>query len=431
MEKNVIKSLIIEYQQFVEKITLIERDIHLSDQLNYVFVGLRRAGKSYLMYQQIQHLLKEGHRIEEILYFNFEDDRLVNLTVEDLDLIKVCYEELYAHRPIFFLDEIQIVEHWEKFARRLADLKYRVYITGSNAKMLSSEIATTLGGRFIIQNVYPFSFREYLKANDITIDPVWYFKNRTEVVRSFSEYFHFGGLPELELIDGIEKRQWLSNLFNKIFFGDLITRYSIRNDLAMKVLIRKLAESVKQPSSFNRLSNIVSSTGVKVSTDTIIDYLEFLQATWLIFPIENYASKLVEKVSNQKYYFIDNGLLNLFLIDPVTSLLENLVAINLKKKYEGELYFYHQNIEVDFYIPAKKLAVQVSYSLKEEATRKREVTALLKIAKVMDVEKLLIITQDEEEVIAEDGTEIFVVPIWKWLLDGSYTATATRESAQP
>lgn len=417
MEKNVIKSLIIEYQQFVEKITLIERDIHLSDQLNYVFVGLRRAGKSYLMYQQIQHLLREGHSIEEILYFNFEDDRLINLSVEDLDLIKVCYEELYAHRPIFFLDEVQIVTHWEKFARRLTDLKYRVYITGSNAKMLSSEIATTLGGRFITQNVYPFSFREYLKANDITVEPAWYFKNRTEIVRSFSDYFYFGGLPELELIEEIEKRQWLSNLFNKIFFGDLITRYSIRNDLAMKVLIRKLAESVKQPSSFNRLSNIVSSTGVKVTTDTVIDYLEFLQATWLIFSIENYASKLVEKVSNQKYYFIDNGLLNLFLIDPETSLLENLVAISLKKKYEEELYFYHQNIEVDFYIPTKNLAVQVSYSLKEEATRKREITALLKIAKVMDVDKLLIITHDEEEMIVEDGKEIAVVPIWKWLLE--------------
>lgn len=417
MEKNVIKTLIVEYQRFVGEIKLIEREIHLSPQLNYVFVGLRRAGKSYLMYQHIQHLLKEGHKMEEILYFNFEDDRLVNLTVEDLDLIKVCYEELYACRPIFFLDEIQIVQHWERFARRLADQKYRVYVTGSNAKMLSSEIATTLGGRFIVQNVYPFSFREYLKANDITVDSAWYFKNRTEIVRSFSGYFNYGGLPELELIEGEEKRQWLSNLFNKIFFGDVITRYSVRNDLAMKVLIRKLAESVKQPSSFNRLSNIVSSTGAKTTTDTIIDYLEFLQATWLIFSIENYSSKLAEKVSNRKYYFIDNGLLNLFLIDPATSLLENLVAITLKKKYEEELYFYHQNIEVDFYIPMRKLAVQVSYSLKEEGTRKREVTALLKIASVMEADKLLIITYDEEEVITEDGREIMVIPIWKWLLE--------------
>ncbi|WP_291593526.1 ATP-binding protein [Bacteroides sp.] len=417
MEKNVIKTLIVEYQQFVNKISLIERDIHLSAQLNYVFVGLRRAGKSYLMYQRIQNLLKEGHKAEEILYFNFEDDRLVNLTIDDLDLIKICYEELYAYRPIFFLDEIQIVQHWERFARRLADQKYRVYVTGSNAKMLSSEIATTLGGRFIVQNVYPFSFQEYLKANHIIVESTWYFKNRAEIVRSFSEYFYYGGLPELELVEGAEKRQWLSNLFNKIFFGDLITRYSIRNDLAMKVLIRKLAESVKQPSSFSRLSNIVSSTGAKTTTDTIIDYLEFLQATWLIFSLENYASKLAEKVSNRKYYFIDNGLLTLFLIDPVTSLLENLVAVTLKKKYEEELYFYHQNIEVDFYIPAVKLAVQVSYSLKEEVTRKREITALLKMSTVMEVDKLLIITNDEEELIIEDGKEITVIPIWKWLLE--------------
>ena len=149
------------------------------------------------------------------------------------------------------------MEHWEKFARRLADQQYRVYITGSNAKMLSAEIATTLGGRYIVQNVYPFSFSEFLKASKIEIGPTWYYKNRTEIVRTFSDYFSYGGLPELMLIETIEKRQWLSNLFNKIFFGDLITRYSIRNDLAMKVLIRKLAESVKQPSSFNRLTNIV------------------------------------------------------------------------------------------------------------------------------------------------------------------------------
>ena len=200
----------------------------------------------------------------------------------------------------------------------------------------------------------------------------------------------------------------------------MITRYSIRNDLAMKVLIRKLAESVKQPSSFSRLSNIVSSTGAKITTDTIIDYIEFLQATWLIFSLENYASKLAEKVSNRKYYFIDNGLLNLFLIDPVTSLLENLVAIVLRKKYGEELYFYHQNIEVDFYVPTERLAVQVSYSLKEYATRKREVAALLKMAAVMKIDKFLIITNDEEEVIVESGEKINVIPIWKWLLDFSF-----------
>ena len=417
MDKQLLKSVMLDNQKEVQRYEVFKRDFHFEDFGNYVLIGIRRAGKSFLIYQRIQQLLTEGVGWDSMLYINFEDERLDGLQVSELNLIIEAHLEMYGKRPILFLDEIQNIEGWEKFARRLADEKYKVYITGSNAKMLSSEIATTLGGRFLIQNVYPFSFREYLKANSITVEPVWYFKNRTEIVRAFSAYFYFGGLPELELIEEIEKRQWLSSLFNKIFFGDLITRYSIRNDLAMKVLIRKLAESVKQPSSFNRLSNIVSSTGVKVTTDTVIDYLEFLQATWLIFSIENYASKLVEKVSNQKYYFIDNGLLNLFLIDPVTSLLENLVAVSLKKKYEDELYFYHQNIEVDFYIPTKKLAVQVSYSLKEEATRKREITALLKIAKIMDVDKLLIITYDEEEIIMEDGKEIAVVPIWKWLLE--------------
>ena len=367
------------------------------------------ARKEYEYFVEVNFILDKG--AGQIFDGKLDADTII----ENLTAFKM--QKLEPGKTLIFLDEIQIVEHWEKFARRLADQQYRVYITGSNAKMLSAEIATTLGGRYIVQNVYPFSFSEFLKASKIEIGPTWYYKNRTEIVRTFSDYFSYGGLPELMLIETIEKRQWLSNLFNKIFFGDLITRYSIRNDLAMKVLIRKLAESVKQPSSFNRLTNIVSTTGAKVSTDTIIDYLNFLQATWLFFSLENYASKLVEKISNRKYYFIDNGLLNLFLIDPVTSLLENIVAISLKKKYEEELYFYQQNIEVDFYIPTAKLAVQVSYSLKEESTRKRETDALLKIAETQAVETLLVITYDEEETIQKNGMEIKVIPIWKWLLD--------------
>ena len=162
MTKDSIKYLISYYQDFVSGITFEMRQYELEPSANYVFVGLRRAGKSYLMYQHIHSLLAAGHSIEEILYFNFEDDRIDIFNVSELDLIKTCYEEMYGHRPIFFLDEIQNIKGWEKFARRLADTGYRVYITGSNAKMLSSEIATTLGGRYLIKNVYPFSFNEYL-----------------------------------------------------------------------------------------------------------------------------------------------------------------------------------------------------------------------------------------------------------------------------
>ena len=136
MTKDVIKIMIAEYQQFVTQVELVERDVDFMDGQNYVLVGLRHAGKSYLMYQRIAVLIRQGHKAEEILFFNFEDDRIDSLDVSDLDLIKTCYEEMYDCRPIFFLDEIQLVDKWEKFARRLADQKYRVYITGSNAKML-------------------------------------------------------------------------------------------------------------------------------------------------------------------------------------------------------------------------------------------------------------------------------------------------------
>ena len=150
MDKELIKGLIAEYQQFVKSVSFVKRAVTLSDNFNYVFVGLRRVGKSYLMYQQIHHLIETGISPEEILFFNFEDERIAGMDTEHLDMIKRCYEEMYSHRPIFFLDEIQIVPHWEQFVRRLADQKYRVYVTGSNAKMLSKDIATTLGGRFMI-----------------------------------------------------------------------------------------------------------------------------------------------------------------------------------------------------------------------------------------------------------------------------------------
>ena len=415
ISKDLIKLLITEYQREIPNIQLIERNYSVEKELNYVFVGLRRAGKSYLMFQQIQKLLNKGHSIDKILYFNFEDDRLANLETGDLDLIKTCYEEMYDCKPVFFLDEIQIIPNWEKFARRLADQNFRVYITGSNAKMLSSEIATTLGGRYIIKNVYPFSFKEFLIAIGIdTNEKKAFFHYRNEINKAFEIYFRFGGLPETMKVEN--KREWLSNLYQKVFFGDLISRYQIRNDFAMRVLIRKLAESVRQPSSFSRLASIVSASGKKITTDTVIDYLEYLKESWLIFSMENFAAKLADKESNKKHYFIDNGILNLFLIDPQTSLLENLVAIQLRKVYNDELYYYNCGSEVDFYLPEMQLAVQACYSLNNIETYKREINGLLQLACREDVKKMLIVTKDEERIISEKNYEIEVIPIWKWLL---------------
>ena len=418
LDKNLAKKLIIENQQMVGSLSFIRRNIEFEPHSCYVLVGLRRAGKSYLLYQRIHDLLAQGHTIEEFLYFNFEDDRLEDIRQSDLDTIKQAYEELYEHQPIFMLDEIQLVDGWEKFARRLADHKYIVYITGSNAKMLSKEISTTLGGRYMIQNVYPFSFAEYLKAKDIQLEKQWEYLDNTPIKRVFNEYFHFGGLPELVLRAEQFKREWLGNLYNKIYFGDLISRYNIRNTVALKVLIRKLALSVKQPQSYNRLANQVSTVTGKIKQETIVDYLEYIKDTCMIFSLENISAKLQDKVSTQKYYFIDNGLLNLFLLDPATSLLENIVAIYLHEIYGEDLFYYNDNIEVDFCLFEQGKAFQVSYSIQDPTTRERETKALIAYAKRYDGSQLYIITMDEEEEIKLDGCTIQVIPIWKMLLKG-------------
>lgn len=416
MTKDLIKLLISEYQAYVSQVELIPRNVELVDGLNYVFVGLRHAGKSYLMFQRIAQLIEQGHKKEEILYFNFEDDRIDSLDVKDLDLIKTCYEEMYDSRPIFFLDEIQLVDRWEKFARRLADQKYQVYITGSNAKMLSSEIATTLGGRYMIHEVYPYSFQEYLNANGIDIhEKNAIFAFGKQIVKLANTYFQHGGLPET--VGMKEPRSWMSNLFSKIFFGDLVARYRIRNDYALRVMIRKMAESVKQPLSYNRIASIVSSTGKKLSTDAAIDYVEYMTETWLILPYENLYGKLQDKESNRKYYFTDNGLLHLFLVDANTSLLENIVAVTLRRKYGDGSYFWNsKNAEVDFVVPEEGLAVQVSYSMADADTFKRETDGLLKLHSVQPINKMIVVTMEEESIVEKDGYHIELVSLWKWLL---------------
>ena len=416
LDKDLAQRLIVEYQEFINNISFIERDIAIDYKGNNVFVGLRRAGKSYLLYQSVHQLIKKGHKIDEILFFNFEDDRIDGLQISDLDTIKLAYEEMYGTKPIFFLDEIQIVEHWEKFARRLVDTGYQVFITGSNAKMLSNEIATTLGGRFYITEVFPFSFAEYLKINNISLSKNWQYTPATAIIRNFQNFFVYGGLPEVIEKEEKFKREWLSSLFNKIYFSDLLMRYSIRNNRALKVLIRKMAESVMQPVTYNRIAAIVSAAGFKIKSETAAEYCQYLTDSYLMFAIENYASKLQDKVSVKKYYFCDNGFISLFVTDADTLLLENFVAITLRKKYPDELMYFNSNVEVDFYLPEQKISYQVSYSIKDPQTREREVRALVRLNNYIPQNQMFIITKDEEEIIEVDGSKIYVVPAWKWVL---------------
>jgi len=419
MEKQEINLLIKEYQQFIENVEVMPRPIELEANANYIFVGLRRAGKSYLLYQTIKSLLKSGRSIDDILFVNFEDERFIEADTKDLNRIMECYAEMYDRKPIVFLDEVQVVPGWQKFVRRLADQKYLIYVSGSNAEMLSNEIATTLGGRFIIHEVYPYSFAEFLAASQINLKKNWEYSSlKNTVVRQSDNYLQFGGLPEI--IGKASQRPWISSLYQKIFLGDIVTRYAIRNDNALRLIVKKLAESVMHPISYNRLANIVSSAGKKVSVSTTIEYLKYLSASWLIFGIPNYVSALTEHESIKKYYFIDNGILQLFLTDAKTRLLENIVAINLYKRYGDELFFYKKNIEVDFYVQNVSLAIQVSYNIGSAETIDREVKALSKLHRAFPLKHCLIVTYNEEKTIQSDGLEIEIVPVWKWLLYSLY-----------
>jgi len=419
MNKETLKQVLADNQIEVANYQVIERNFEFEDFGNYVFTGVRRAGKSFLLFQRIQQLLKSGLGWDEMIYVNFEDERLTEMRVEDLNLLLETHLEMYGKKPTLFLDEIQNIGGWEKFARRLADTKYRVYITGSNAKMLSGDIQTTLGGRYIAVNVFPYDFAEFLTANKVKFDNKTLLSTvgRAEVMRKFNDFFSFGGFPEGATM--LYKRNYLTSVYQKIFLGDIVTRNSVENVFAIRLMFKKLAESVMRPISFSRLANIVSSAGSKIGTKTIINYMEYAKNAWLIAPVQNIAGKLVDKETNPKYYFIDNGILNLFLLDGASALLENLVAIGLLRKYgrEDAVFFYNQNIEVDFYIPESKTAIQVCYNLdNSDGTLDREVNALLKISKILECSELLIITRDSENILEKDGKKIEIIPIWKWLL---------------
>ena len=424
MDKQLLKQILRENQQEVERYVVEPRQLQLDDFPCRVLVGVRRAGKSYMLYHRIQQLLAEGHKWDEMLYLNFEDERLENFTTEDFNRLLECHQEMYGKRPMLFLDEIQNIDYWHKFARRMADSKHTIFITGSNAKMLSGEINTTLGGRFLIAEVYPYSFEEFLAVHQVQASELHLLttEGRAKVVRCFDEYLHFGGLPAAALMPA--KRDYLSSVYQKIYMGDIIARNKITNVAGIRVVVRKMAESVCRAISYNRINNLLSSVGGKLSLATTIKYVEYCEEAWLLLRLRNYATTLADRESNCKYYFIDTGILGLFLIDKDAMLLENLVALQLFRTYGHDMscervFFYHDNFEVDFYIPDDELAIQVSYSLHDEDTRKRETEALKKLPRRLPCSRRLILTYDEEETVTDQQGTIEVMPVWKWLLQPS------------
>ena len=423
VDKLILKQILQNSREEIEQYKIIHRDIQTDGFNCYIFVGVRRAGKSFILYEKIQQMLSEGHTWDEILYLNFEDERLDSLDINDMDSILECHMEMGGvAKPALFLDEIQNIDGWEKFARRVSDSKYMVWITGSNAKMLSKEMMSTLGGRYIPIEIYPFSFAEYLRWAGIPYDEKSLLGTsaRVNLKKAYEEYVKWGGLPESLGLS--VKRNYISSVYQKIYLGDICTRNKISNPNLLRLLIKKIAEVVKQPVSYTRLSQVLSSVGGKITVPTTSSYISYSEDAWLLLRLHNISSSFSEKETNCKYYFVDNGILSILLVDPATTLMENLVALQLFRIYGHDqdnerVYFYNSNVEVDFYVPEDELAIQVSYSISRDIdTREREVGALQKLPKALACKRRIILTYDEQQIIEDEYGKIELIPCWKWML---------------
>lgn len=417
MNHDSLKTAIFDQHEIIKNFKIVNREYQFDLNANYVLIGLRRAGKSTLLYKIVQDLVSQGTDWNQIIYINFEDERLSEFSVNDFNDILSVQAEMSDKKGWFFLDEIQNIDGWEKFARRMADSKEHTFITGSNAKMLSAEIENRLGGRYLTKYVTPYNFREFLKAKkiDYSEKSLLGTKDSGKIKREMENYFYFGGFPEnLEYKD---KREYVSSIYQKVLLGDIAARNGIRNTNGLRLLMKKIAESVKDEVSYSKLHNTLKTIGVGISKDVVIDYVGYAQQSFLIFAIRNYFSKFVDKETTPKYYFNDNGLLNLFLNKEEPRLLENLVAINLFNKYKNQVYYLKgQNLDADFFIEETGEVIQVAYSL-SNISDDRETRSLLEAAKsVKSAKRFIVITFEEEKEIIMDGIKIEVIPVWKWLI---------------
>ncbi len=420
MNHKTLKSVIFDQHEVIKNENIISRRYTFEKNANYVLTGLRRAGKSTIMHSAARDLVKSGVSWNQIIYVNFEDERLTEFTTANFNDIVMFASEMSSDKPYFFFDEIHNIAGWEKFARRLADASEHAWITGSNAHMLSSQIATTLGGRYFIKHITPYRFDEYLLARQIDFDEhaAHSTKGKGTIAAAFDGFYQSGGFPES--LRYSNAREYVESVYQKVLLGDVVARNNIRNPDALRLLVKKIAECVCSESSASSLHGCLKALGYNVGKNTIIEYIEKVQEAYLLFDVKNAVAKFVEREGNPKRYFGDNGLLNLFLVNNETALLENEVAVAMRDVYGENLHYLKSNkhaIDIDFYVPERKLAVQVAYAL-TSTSKPREITNLVKLAKIdSSTKRFIIVTKQEEKEIVEDGVAIEVIPAWKFLLE--------------
>jgi len=417
------KYIIREYHDF-EFPKTISRDLKIPETDKIIsIVGSRRAGKTFYFYQLIINLLKNGTPKENILYINFEDDRLLPLEFDELnDLIEAYYElypDLKKQKKYFFFDEIQNIKNWEIFIRRIYDKeKIKIYVTGSSSKLLSKEIATSLRGRTLTFNLFPLSFCEFLRFKNINLEKNYeYSSQRYKIKNIFEEYLNYGGFPEVVLSEKL-KQETLSDYYEMFIYRDLVERFSIRNTRLLKILTKYLITNISSIFSINSYYNTTKKE-MKVSKETILEYISHLSDINLIYliPIFSYSLK-VQQVNPSKTYCIDTGLRNAVALKfskDTGRLAENIVYVELKRRGK-EIFYWKNKQEIDLIVKErdKLIAINVNYT---DKIKDRELSGLKEFENKYKskINKLIILSKNIEE--KKENVEI--IPIWKWLLESN------------
>jgi len=401
VDKSALKYIIAEYQEAIIK-DLIPRDIEIPLNLNKIItiIGARRSGKTYILHQIINQAIEAGVNKEKILFLNFEDERLEEVEPE---LILQAYREMYPDWNLsevwFFFDEIQALNNWHKFLFRLFELnKPKIFVTGSNSKLLSQEIATQLRGRTYTIEINPLSFQEFLKFKSIDTN-IYSPSLRPKINNAFDEYLKSGGFPEIVFTPKEFRINLLQNYYKSIFFRDIVERYNIKNIPALKFFIKRLIKNLGKPTSIHKIYNELKSANINVSKQSLYDFLEYCQSVFLCFALPKATLSETKQLTGQsKIYFIDTGLINALTADYLSNsgvLLENIVFNTLRQSGFDLLYF-RNSYEVDFIAikEGKTYLIQVAYSIAEEETLRREIKALDKAKELFPSALPLIITHD-------------------------------------
>ena len=434
MEKEKLKELIIGHKEkFLSRGGLVKRQIqdpitsYIPQREILIITGVRRCGKSSLMRLLCDDLLSSEDILENnILYLNFEDERFVPFTVQDFEPLYEAFFELEnpQGRNYMFLDEIQNINGWEKWLNRLYEFEnIKIFVTGSNASLIGSEISTALTGRNRQIAIWPFSFREFLAMKGVLIDARSIYKRqkKVQIIRLFREYLELGGFPEVLKIGDTTL---LEQYYKDIIYRDVIARYRIKNIKEIKELTLFLASNPGTIQSYKNMQKII---GVR-SLNTVKNYLEALNDVYLFFSMDLFDYSLKRQIYNpSKIYCIDVALSNSISFRfsrNMGHIYENIVFLELLRRNK-EIYYWKskKGKEVDFIVKEGlhiTEAIQVCFSLEDKKTRQREFQALAEVKDELRAERLTVITDDEESTVPIEGKrgqgEINIISLWKWLL---------------